>query len=147
MDIGEKVLLSLISTVLIVFVSAFVETIIANYIAFYKINKHTKISTDKLVWKTFWFCILSDVIGFLCSIIIGVIMTNYEYFPEITIIIMIIIISMIFIVIFSYFNILKNKIESNKQKLSFSFMLAIISAPYFSFIPYAELMSLIYDAL
>lgn len=148
MDMGERVLLSLIVTAMIIFVSVFIETIIANYIAFYKINKHIKLSTKKLIWKTFWFCILSDVIGLLCSVIIGVITTNYEfYIPEIIFLMMTIIISMLFIVIFSYFNILKNKIESKKQKLLFSIIIAVISAPYFVFIPFFNLISLIFDAL
>lgn len=153
MKMGNRVFITLIVTALMVLTIAFIETIITNYIAFYIINKHIQHSKDKLVWKTFWFCILSDVIGLLCSYIICAIMSSYLYVSDYHIliyfvfIIIMIIISALCIVIFSYFKILKNAIASKKKKLSFSILIAILSAPYFAFIPFAELSDFIFFSL
>ncbi len=153
----DRILLSLIITGLLILVSAFIETIVANYIALHIINKHTPLCVEKIVWKTFRFCILSDVIGLLCSFIICPILTESMYelrFYEfkgliigLIFIITMVVASILCIVLFSYFKILKNTTATKKKRLLFSILIAVLSAPYFAFIPFVEFANLLFHSL
>ncbi len=149
----DRIFLSLLITGLVILVFIYIETIIANYIALHIINKRTPLCTKKIIWKTFWFCILSDVIGLLCGLIIHAILTEsiYEFrfygFNGLIFIINMVVISILCIALFSYFIILKNITATKKNRLLFSILTAVLSAPYFVFIPFAYFLDFLFHFL
>lgn len=160
---------STIITFILILAIMFVETIVINCIILYIVNKHIpqkidSVSYQKLLWKTFGFCILADFLAYLFIVIVwniadGATFSNVwisgisiiisgTYFDNISsnsynmamFFILFILLSAILIFIFSRLIIFRKFNSTKKQKMLFSLAMAVCSAPYFILIPYGNII-------
>jgi hypothetical protein len=163
----DRYVFAVIITLFAVLATALVETLVADCIVLYGVNKKLvkPLESDvynNLIWKIFRFCILSDILAqVLISVIYGVMSgadfaslllggllnfcmgTRYDKPDSIIFSVFAILLSMVLIFVFSNFIIFKKLDATKKQKLCFSLQTAIFSAPYFILIPFGDLMNFI----
>ena len=163
----DRYVFTVIIALFAVLATALVETLVANCIVLYRVNKQLdkplkSVVYNKLIWKIFRFCILS---GFIAQVVMSVIYgitsganfgllllaglmnfcmgTRYDNPDSIIFSVFAILLSIILIFVFSNFIVFKKLDATKKQKLYFSLKVAIFSAPYFILIPFGELMNFI----